>query len=101
MIPTLVLLTGGSIMTFFVLVSESKPISYDITNKTVSYSKVGMYSFFLQISIDVLKNIFLLTLDEIEEKVISLTKGQFVCKSKFNPDLKMKKNENCASKVFT
>ena len=48
-----------------------------------------------------IKNIFLLTPDEIEEKVISLTKGQFVCKSKFNPDLKMKKNENCASKVFT
>ena len=31
----------------------------------------------------------------IEEKVISLTKGQFVCKSKFNPDLKMEKWKLC------
>ena len=93
MIPTLVLLTGGSIVTFFVIVSESKPISYDITNKTVSYSKDGMYVFlfFLHPFNRCIKNIFLLTLDEIEEKVISLTKGQFVCKSKFNPDLKMEK----------
>ena len=50
MIPTLVLLTGGSIVTFFVLVSEQKPISYDITNKTVSYSKDGMYSYSFRLS---------------------------------------------------
>ena len=31
----------------------------------------------------------------IEEKVISLTKGQFVCKSKFNPDLKIEKWKLC------
>ena len=33
-----------------------------------------------------LKNIFLIILDVIEEKIISLTKDEFVCKSKFNPD---------------
>ena len=76
--------------------SESKPISYDITNKTVSYSKAGMYSyFFCRSQLIYLKNIFLLTLDVIEEKIVSLTKGQFVCKSKFNPDLKMKKWKLC------
>ena len=37
-------------MTFFVLVSEQKPISYDITNKTVSYSKDGMYSYSFRLS---------------------------------------------------
>ena len=36
--------------------------------------------------LEVSKIIFLLILDVIEEKVISLTKDEFVCKSKFNPD---------------